>query len=340
MISANIQRLIGVAAPLWAGEAEVVRTYWTSPGRSLRTDLLWLQRQCFKEFWGSGVGKYDRGGVFLGQLRNLADKALEIDVSIDRHEILDVVEGLKAEFSHYCHFADLYDSIRPAGTPKMHPKGLDSWPEDDALTALRYRHQDEHGALGMRACKLSEGGYCTLFSEGMKLKGRPGVDGKIAEACAKVYDDEFEHMLGGIAGIVQEGLADADWRLMEKLIAEQLRHRIRMRKAQFSRPLPAARGTRAGDLSRRDPADRVRLPPRAARRLDQGIWILPAPGAPGTTIDDAAWRRSSCSSFTVRSIASFASGPNFSAASSSEPAPISKPIGSAPAGVSTCVSPT
>ena len=93
----------------------------------------------------------------------------------------------------------------------------------------------------MRACKLSEGGYCTLFSEGMKLKGKPGVDGKIAEACAKVYDDEFEHMLGGIAGIVQEGLADADWRLMEKLIAEQLRHRICMRNAQFSRPLPEER---------------------------------------------------------------------------------------------------
>src|SRR6185503_1761275 len=84
-----------------------------------------------------------------------------------------------------------------------------------------------------------------------------------------------------------------------------------------------------------------------ARLLDQGIWILPPPGPPiggsgpcGTTIDDAAWRRSSCSSFTVRSIASRASVPNFSAASSSEPAPISKAIGSAPAGVSTCVSPT
>jgi hypothetical protein len=74
---------------------------------------------------------------------------------------------------------------------------------------------------------------------------------------------------------------------------------------------------------------------------------LPPPPAPpiggsgpcGTTICEAAWRRISCSSFTVRSIASFASWPNFSAASSSEPAAISKPIGSAPAGVSTCVSP-
>src|SRR6186713_1646807 len=103
------------------------------------------------------------------------------------------------------------------------------------------------------------------------------------------------------------------------------------------------RDARAGEdddaLGRVDPGTRL---------VDQGIWILPPlPGPPiggsgpcGTTIEDAAWRRSSCSSFTVRSIASFASWPNFSAASSSEPAPISKAIGSAPAGVSTCVSPT
>src|SRR2546423_753118 len=240
-MSPDIQRLIGVAAPLWAGEAEVVRTYWVSPTRSRDTDLLWLARQCFKEFWGSGVGKFDRGGVFLGQLRNLADKALDIDVSIDRHEILDVVEGLKAEFSHYCAFADVYDALRPVGTPKMRPKGLQSWPEDDALTALRYRHQDEHGALGMRACKLSEGGYCTLFSEGMTLKGRPGVDGMIAEACAKVYDDEFEHMLAGIAGIAEERLGETVWRLLERLLEEQLRLRIRMRNAQFSHPLAEER---------------------------------------------------------------------------------------------------
>ena len=90
----------------------------------------------------------------------------------------------------------------------------------------------------------------------------------------------------------------------------------------------------------------------AASTQERAFWIKasgscrrPVPpiggsGPCGTTIDEAAWRRSSCSSFTVRSIASFASWPNFSAASSSEPAPISKAMGSAPAGVSTCVSPT
>jgi hypothetical protein len=237
MTTADIRRLIGVAAPLWAGEAEVVSTYWSSPKRTRETDLLWLRRQSFKEFWGSGVGKYDRGGVVLGQLKEVLAKGAEIDVSIDRHEILEVLEGIKAEYSHYCAFADLYDELRPAGTPKLNPGVLEPWPEEDALTALRYRHQDEHGALGMRACKFTEGGYCTLFSAGMALKERSGVDGKIALACAKVYDDEFEHMLGGIAGIAEDNLGAADWQLMERLVTEQLKARIRMRNAQFSFPL-------------------------------------------------------------------------------------------------------
>ena len=51
MAIAQIHGLIGALTPLWAGEAEVVRSYWISPARSTETDLLWLKRQCFKEFW-------------------------------------------------------------------------------------------------------------------------------------------------------------------------------------------------------------------------------------------------------------------------------------------------
>jgi hypothetical protein len=63
----------------------------------------------------------------------------------------------------------------------------------------------------------------------------------IAEACAKVYDDEFGHMLSGIGGIVEEGLSEADWKLLATLLVEQLKQRIRMRNEQFSYPLSEAR---------------------------------------------------------------------------------------------------
>ena len=233
--------MIDAAAPLWAGEAEAVRTYWTSPRRSLESDLLWLERQCFKEFWGSGVTRFDLGGIVPGSLKRLSEQSANVDTGIDRHEFLDALEGVKAEFSHYTAFADVYDAVRRQGTPKLHPGMLQEWPEEKALTALRFRHREAHGALGMRACKTTEGGYCTLFSEGMKLTGRPGIDGLIAEACAKVYDDEFGHMLSGIAGIAEEGFSHSDWSLLEKLIVEQLRQRIRMRNAQFSYPLSEER---------------------------------------------------------------------------------------------------
>ncbi|MBV8534447.1 MAG: hypothetical protein JO128_02570, partial [Alphaproteobacteria bacterium] len=95
--SSRVQHLISAAAPYWAGEAEVVRTYFASPKRTRDTDLAWLARQCFKEFWGSGTSKHDRGGVFLGVLKSLVTKTPEIDVTFDRHDVLDVIEGLKAE---------------------------------------------------------------------------------------------------------------------------------------------------------------------------------------------------------------------------------------------------
>ena len=240
-VDAKLQHLIDLAAPYWAGEAEVVRTYWTAPQRTRATDLLWLSRQCFKEFWGSGIGKYDKGGIFLGVLKNIVARADAIDVGFDRHEMLDLLEGFKAEFAHYCAFADVYDELRPAGSPRLNPKLLESWPEEDALTALRFRHQEQHGAIGLRACKLTEGGYCSLFREGMALAGKGGVDAKIAAACALVYEDEFGHMLGGIANIVTEGLSDAEWKLLGDLVTAQLQLRIRMRNAQFSQPLSEAR---------------------------------------------------------------------------------------------------
>ena len=65
-LSADLTKLIDLSAPLWAGEAEVVRTYWDSPVRSRETDLLWLRRQCSKEFNGSGIGDYKNLGVFMG----------------------------------------------------------------------------------------------------------------------------------------------------------------------------------------------------------------------------------------------------------------------------------
>jgi hypothetical protein len=239
--SGNLKKLIDSVAPYFGGEAEVVRTYFASPGRSIDSDLKWLAGQCYKEFGSGGVSDYDRGGVFVGGMRKLLDKAFAIDTEIDRREILGVLEGITAEFSHYIAFADIYDEIRPAGMPKMHTAMLRSWPEEDTLANMRHSHREKHGVVGARASKFTEGGYVTLFSEGMKLKSKSSVDDKIASACAKVYEDEFGHMLNGIIGIAEEGLSDKDYTTMADLAIEQMKARIHMRNAQFSHPVKGER---------------------------------------------------------------------------------------------------
>ena len=170
---------------------------------------------------------------------------------MDRHEVLDIAEGLRAEFAHYCAFADAHDALALPGEAKLNPHALKGgWPEDLELSALRFAHKKENAKLGQRATNFTEGGYCTLFSEGMALKNRARgpharADALIAEACALVYEDEFGHMLKGIVGLDAEGLSATEWAMLERMALEQLRGRIRMRNAQFGNPLAGSALERA-----------------------------------------------------------------------------------------------
>jgi len=198
MPSAQFLTLIDAVAPLFAGEAEVIRTYWTSPVRTAETDRLWLRRMA----------------------------------------------GLYEEFSHYCDFADVYDAMRAPGEDTLSPARLKeepTWDENRAFLARRAEIVAAHGRIGERARLFTEGGYCTLYSEGMRLAGQGGTEEMIARACAGVYEDEFGHMCQGIAGLDAEGLGDSDWALMTELSAELQTMRIHMRNAQFSYPVAAAR---------------------------------------------------------------------------------------------------
>jgi hypothetical protein len=238
--SQGLKRLIDRASPLWAGEAEVVATYFASPMRTRESDRHWLALQCYKEVFGTGISAKNLG-PFRGPLKELSGVFEHIDRDIDRHHVLDLAQALCDEFSHYVAFADAHDAMGLPGDPKLHPGKLKSWEGDDILAQMRYDHREKYGALGKRASVFTEGGYCSLFSEGRKLKGRGGRDELIADACALVYDDEFGHMLKGIAGLDDDAVDAESWTLMERLTVEQMQARVRMRNEQFGYPLKEAR---------------------------------------------------------------------------------------------------
>jgi hypothetical protein len=153
---------------------------------------------------------------------------------------------LRAEFAHYCAFADVHDALGLPGEPRLSPRDLEGWEEDDRLTDLRFAHKREHPRLGTRAARITEGGFGTLYASGMGLEsdsaGPHGrANGLIAAACHKVYQDEVAHMGAGFDGLDEEGLSHEEWRRLEQMALAQARCRIDMRNAQFGYPLEGAR---------------------------------------------------------------------------------------------------
>lgn len=257
IVTDRLRDLIERAAIFWAAEAETCRAYFQSPDRNRETDRAWLAKQCFKEVWGSGLTAKGDGGAMLQEFsKRLIDMFPKIDVDVDRRDALEIAEALHEEFEHYCLFADAYDAMGVDGDVKLTPMDLRNhdWKGDDDLSELRRRHRAEFGELGWRATRFTEGGYCTILSEGAALGadsgGHDGRNGLIAHASQHVYDDEFTHMLRGIGGIEEEPLSDADWDLFSDLALAQLRLRPPMRNEQFGFPVSDERMTAmlSGDI--------------------------------------------------------------------------------------------
>ena len=228
-VNENLRRLVELAAPCWAGEAEVVCTYFQSPKRGRETDLLWLRRQCYKEIWGSGVGDKEKG-LFQGPIAYLSTVFKKIDQEVNRHEILDVIDELRSEFFHYCLFADIHDFL---SGEKLNPQQLTGWPADYELARIRYEYREKHGKLGYFAVRFTEGGYCSMYSAGMRLAGTGDLNDRIAKACERVYIDEIGHMRTGFGGLSRQDLSRSEWDELADMIRKILIQRIYMRNEQF-----------------------------------------------------------------------------------------------------------
>jgi hypothetical protein len=218
--------------------------------RTQETDRLWLKRQCYKEYNGIGDSIGETTAMASDLVAKLRQLLPRLDVDVDRHDVLALMEKVFVEFRHYCLFADCHDLMVEAGGARINANTLEIWPEEDALASRRRAMIAEHGKLGANAVDFTEGGYCTLYSEGAALQGRPGIEGRIGAACQRVYDDEFGHMMHGYMGINAARLDAAEWEKLGRLTVEQLKLRILMRNAQFSFPLAPKRVAAifAGDI--------------------------------------------------------------------------------------------
>jgi hypothetical protein len=247
-VSEPIYALVDSHRRLWGGEASVFRTYFASRTRPLERDLAWLARQCHKELFD---GVLPRLGAFEQQVEMLGPPRA-LDAPPDG--LARLLTGAAEEYRHLQLFAAVHESARPADEDPLDFAALrdrGSWTENDDLGRLRARHRHEHGRLGDWASVLTEGGGATLYVEGMLLRGRGGLDDRIAEACEHVYHDEVDHFAGGLAYLQRHDLDERSWSILAEITAAQLRQRIVMRNAQFGFPLDedAVRAAQEGHAS-------------------------------------------------------------------------------------------
>ena len=231
--SAGLLKLIEANAPYWSAEAEVIRSYWDSPIRCIETDNKWLTHQIYKEYW-NGVHPYLT--MFNEQLPQASNNQ-------QRLKLMELSEIVHEEVEHFGMFADLCIAL-DGNDYQLSPdelKAAGNWPENDDLMNLRKQHIAQSPEIGPRAMRFTEGGYVALFTEGMKLAGRNKFDNAVSEVCKKIYDDEFNHMLLGIIETDDEQLSDSDWKMLQTFTVDQMKKRIIMRNAQFSKPINETR---------------------------------------------------------------------------------------------------
>ncbi len=223
-----LRELVAANAVWWAAEAEVIRTYWDAPHRTVETDRRWALRQAYKELWEG----------YLVAVRALAADLDALDAGVPGEAASGWLRMADDELRHYQAFIGLYATL--GGEPPssvMALRAAGEWPENAALMALRAEHRAADARLGRWAQRFTEGGYCALYREGMAIAARGGRDAAIAEACAAVYEDEIDHMGGALRALAGQGLRAADWDVLIAMSTAQCRQRVRMRQAQLTEPV-------------------------------------------------------------------------------------------------------
>jgi len=236
------------AAPLrwWAGEAEVVRTYFSSP-RTREDDLHWLTLQAARE-----LGTVER------LIEPLAGDLADIETAVSRDSFEASARSVYEEARHYRLLADIIERIagaRPDPRELLALSGCQSerrgHPDLPAMTAeveVTRRLRETYGELAEVALGFSEGAGAAIFYMGNRLLELPytsysggAVEKAIAEAMGVIFHDEMRHGPVHIPHIARSIRTDDDLDTARHIITEKAVAHLRLRNETFGYPLTEAR---------------------------------------------------------------------------------------------------
>ena len=220
---ARMQELVAVAAPSWAGEAEIVTTYLAAH-RSPARDLVWLKAQAWKET------------RLLRVLSPAARATFAANGTVVAHPEGAPAEKFVEEMKHFRLIAEIIEAL--TGT-RVALEDLDELAEETRLQALRAPFRS--GTAFERALvDFTEGGGGAIYAVLGRLD-RDALDRRIAAAFREIHDDEIFHGPAEIHTIARLARDDHDWRRAAVIVAAICRQRLRMRNEMFGAPLSDSR---------------------------------------------------------------------------------------------------
>jgi len=223
-IRQGMTTVISAAAPYWAGEAEVVRTYFSRP-RTRAQDFFWLRAQAYKEIRPLLVLPKQMQEEFwrTGTIHSHPDKAeaQRVEQEVKHFQLL---AGLLAELS---------------GTP-VSPTDLEQLLEDRKLQELRAAYRKRGGELEWAAVAFTEGGGGAMFHVLSRLRGGE-FEQKIAAIFQVIAEDEKFHGPMQIYALAGQARNASEWERARAIVQDISRQRLLMRNEMFGYPLPPAR---------------------------------------------------------------------------------------------------
>lgn len=225
----RMEELVNLAAPFWAGEAEIVRAYCERL-RSVDRDLFWLRAQAFKETWHLRLLPPDQQEEYWqhGTVANHPEGA-------------EGVARLDEEMKHFRLIAELIETR--LGRPIRRDDMLEL-PEETRLQDLRAPWRAGN-VLERLVVDFTEGGGGAMCLALARLDGND-FDRRVAAAFQTIHDDEIHHGPGQIHLVARNAHSDADWEHSQEIVLAVGVQRLRMRNEMFSFPLTPERLTEIG----------------------------------------------------------------------------------------------
>jgi hypothetical protein len=224
-IRQQMAAVVAEAAPYWAGEAEVVETYFQQP-RTLAEHLFWLRAQTYKE-----------SVAFRDLPQHLQDELFSTGRLSDHPGGAKAARRMGEELKHFTLLAELIADL--SGTVVC-PADLSPLPEDCRLQELRALHRQENGALEDAVVAFSEGGGGAMYWVMRRLDGG-AFERRVGAIFEVIYADEIAHGPMEIYRIAHHARSAADWEQARAITRNLSRQRVLMRNEMFGFPLGPAR---------------------------------------------------------------------------------------------------